>query len=634
MSISRFLARARRFVRPPSGTLIVLLGSLLWAGCDKAKGAEKTQTAEVASTASAEAPAPLASGLGDKELPKFYHLSEGSEFVPYCALQVFAKERGQTLAQFFDTYHLIPDKPSHEHNPLGLPIGLTLSKTKLFELIGFNCAACHVGRVSSDVSHTIVGAPASFDIRQFYDDVLPWIRDSLLKPSSAQRKVLGCMALEQVKQAKDAKKSAEPSDEDAVSEELRAKSAPDPSAAGELYQHLDEAAAKPDNSDAAAAELEKASASAERGSHRFKLFSRENRRTTLERWRSRYQKAKSLVLALKDSLPNTLAVGTIEKTTRPGPGRVDAFMTALNLMNPGAKLNMDSPVAFPPLWGLEHVVWLHYDGNTNATLQRNMGQAVGVGALLGHANNDPTTILATTLNIESLGQLEQLVRKIQPPHWPFEQPNEKLVAEGARVYRDNQCGHCHDPEKKQGSEKEWIMPEPSSDPKDDPNTDPLRLRNFEQADPVITKIWGDLPLIKVLGATLAKVEAASGASKEQRDKNPEWRPTGKYAYRPLNGVWASAPYLHNNSVPTLADLLKPAAERPKQFLLDYAHYDTEAVGFEQVPEPAALASKPCANGPSERFDTTIAGNSNRGHEFGTALSAEDKKALLAYLKQL
>jgi len=633
MSISHVVTSAWRFAGPRSGTLLVVFGALLSVGCQrKAEGAEKPQTVKVASTASAEVPAPLPSALEFKELPKFYHLSEGSEFVPYCALKVFAAERGQILEKFFDTYHLIPDQPSSEDNPLGLPIGLTLSNEKSFQLIGFNCAACHVGRISTDVPHTIVGAPASFNIRQFYDDVLPWIRDSLLKRTIAQRKVLGCMALEQLKRAKDAQGSAERAEDDGVSEELQATSVRDPNAAAELYQHLDEAAEKPDNAHAAQAELDKASASVERASPKFKVSSRESRRATLGRWRTRYREAKSLVLAFKDSLPNTLAVGAIEKTTRPGPGRVDAFMTALNLMNSGAKLNMDSPVAFPPLWGLEHVVWLHFDGNTNATLQRNMGQAVGVGALLGHANKDPMAIIATTLNIKSLRELEGLVRKIQPPSWPFARPNGELVAEGARVYRDNQCGRCHDPERKPG-EKNEFMREPSDDPKDDPNTDPLRLRNFEQRDPVITKTWGDLPLIKVLGATLAKVEIASGASVEERDKNPVWRTTGKYAYRPLKGVWATAPYLHNNSVPTLADLLLPPAERPKQFTLDYSHYDTEAVGFEQVPEPA-LASKPSSSGPSERFDTTIAGNSNRGHEFGTALSLADKKAVLAYLKQL
>jgi len=631
MSISRSLSRALRFVAPQLGTLPVLLGSLLWVGCRENEAIAKKTHASAAdsTTANAAAPTPLPTGLNEDELQKFYHLSEGSEFVPYCVLKVFAKERGQTLAQFFDTYHLIPDKQGDEHNPLGLPIGLTLSKEKSFELIGFTCAACHVGRITTDVPHTIVGAPGNFNIRQFYDDLLPWMDDNLIKtPTSARRKVLGCMALDMLKGPKGTKKSAEESDDDSLTEEMHAANgARDARASAELYQHLEAAAEKPDNSAAAAAELDKASASAAGASRKFKLFSRERRRATLERWRTRYQKAKSLILAYKDSLPNTLAVGKIEKTTLPGPGRVDAFMTAFNLMNPGAKLNMDSPVAFPPLWGLDHVSWLHYDGNTTAKLQRNMGQAVGVGALLGHPDGDPIKIIATSVNIESLGQLEKLVGKIQPPRWPFERPDSELVAHGAKVYRE-ECARCHEPL------PSGFMPEPSSDPKDAPNTDSLRLSNFERTDPIIAKNWPDKTLIEVLAATLAAVENASGASAAQRDQDPRWRAPGRYAYRPLSGVWASAPYLHNNSVPTLADLLKPSDERPKQFTLDYAHYDREDVGFEQLAEPGGLGSKPCAGAQSERFDTTLAGNGNRGHEFGTLLSAEDKQALLAYLKQL
>ena len=44
-----------------------------------------------------------------------------------------------------------------------------------------------------------------------------------------------------------------------------------------------------------------------------------------------------------------------------------------------------------------------------------------------------------------------------------------------------------------------------------------------------------------------------------------------YRARPLNGVWATAPYLHNGSVPSLYWMLKPAAERPTQFCVGIAH---------------------------------------------------------------
>jgi hypothetical protein len=76
---------------------------------------------------------------------------------------------------------------------------------------------------------------------------------------------------------------------------------------------------------------------------------------------------------------------------------------------------------------------------------------------------------------------------------------------------------------------------------------------------------------------------------------------------PLIGLHASAPYLHNGSVPTLAALLEPAARRPKTFALGRA-------GFV--------------------LDTRLPGNGNQGHEFGTTLGAADKADLIAFLEGL
>ncbi len=98
-----------------------------------------------------------------------------------------------------------------------------------------------------------------------------------------------------------------------------------------------------------------------------------------------------------------------------------------------------------------------------------------------------------------------------------------------------------------------------------------------------------------------------------------------YAARPLHGVWAAAPYLHNGSVPTLADLLKPPAERPKTFPLGHRDYDPAKVGF--VTDLPAGKVKYTA-------DTTKTGNGNGGHLFGTDLPDDQKAALLEYLKTL
>src|SRR5690606_4474175 len=104
-------------------------------------------------------------------------------------------------------------------------------------------------------------------------------------------------------------------------------------------------------------------------------------------------------------------------------------------------------------------------------------------------------------------------------------------------------------------------------------------------------------------------------------------PTYAYESRVLEGIWAAAPYLHNGSVPTLAELLKPAAERVSSFKVGPA-YDIVNIGIaaEQIRFDYTLQTTDCSDRNS--------GNSRCGHEFGTTLSPDEKKALLEYLKTL
>ncbi|MCB1940972.1 MAG: hypothetical protein KDI53_02820, partial [Candidatus Accumulibacter sp.] len=78
--------------------------------------------------------------------------------------------------------------------------------------------------------------------------------------------------------------------------------------------------------------------------------------------------------------------------------------------------------------------------------------------------------------------------------------------------------------------------------------------------------------------------------------------------------------------PTLRDLLEPAAQRPTVFWRGYDVYDQTRVGF--------VTDTPAAQRVGTKLDTGSRGGSNQGHEFGTALSAADKEALVEYLKTL
>lgn len=105
-----------------------------------------------------------------------------------------------------------------------------------------------------------------------------------------------------------------------------------------------------------------------------------------------------------------------------------------------------------------------------------------------------------------------------------------------------------------------------------------------------------------------------------------------YKARPLNGIWATAPFLHNGSVPTIFDLLSPVSQRPSEFYLGDLEYDTNKMGYKTTKGEGYFLLK-----------TDITGNSNKGHEFsdtkgegviGRGLSEEERYQLIEYLKDI
>ncbi len=105
----------------------------------------------------------------------------------------------------------------------------------------------------------------------------------------------------------------------------------------------------------------------------------------------------------------------------------------------------------------------------------------------------------------------------------------------------------------------------------------------------------------------------------------------QYKARPLDGIWATAPYLHNGSVPNLDELLQPAAKRSTSFSIGVRTFDPVRVGYLTNVAVFPKFNVKDANGNS------IVGNTNAGHEgdeYGTNLSAEERGQLIEYLKSL
>jgi hypothetical protein len=135
----------------------------------------------------------------------------------------------------------------------------------------------------------------------------------------------------------------------------------------------------------------------------------------------------------------------------------------------------------------------------------------------------------------------------------------------------------------------------------------------------------------ILGGLKKRAFADDGISPAEQagmDATPAvWRAPAQYLARPLKGIWATAPYLHNGSVPTLYDLLHPDT-RPAKFAVGNREFDPVKIGYR---------SDVSSTGPNVWiFDTSQPGNSNIGHSgdaFGTSLPEDQKAALLEYLKK-
>lgn len=124
----------------------------------------------------------------------------------------------------------------------------------------------------------------------------------------------------------------------------------------------------------------------------------------------------------------------------------------------------------------------------------------------------------------------------------------------------------------------------------------------------------------VLGEAIKRRESRLEASITDEDKL-----RFDYKARPLNGIWASAPYLHNGSVPNLDELLKRPEERSnKAFKVGSAEFDPVKVGF-NIEE-------------GDEFDPTLPGNRNTGHSYGhddgSPFTANERIQLIEYMKSL
>jgi hypothetical protein len=360
--------------------------------------------------------------------------------------------------------------------------------------------------------------------------------------------------------------------------------------------------------------------------------------------------------------------------TYEGYGRLDALnrignqVFSLDLKNPQNYAAHAAPVHFPRIWDAPWFTWVQYDASIMQPMIRNAGEAMGVTAEL-NLTNDKKPLFSSSVQVQTVYEMEQMITGNQPtaesgftglasPKWPKDilpPVDDKLAAEGATLYARH-CQGCHLPPvgtKEFFESKRWLPP----------NTVGLRLLDLElidlkhigtdpgQAEGLATRTVAVPPNLGIttdkfgfaLGEMVEKTVTAWYDSQKppvpaaERERVNGDRPNkiqapAAYKVRPLNGIWATPPYLHNGSVPTIDALLSPVSERPTKFYLGNREYDPVKLGYH---------TEELANG--FEFDTSRPGNSNRGHEFndgggdgviGQKLSPEERKALIEFIKTL
>jgi hypothetical protein len=200
----------------------------------------------------------------------------------------------------------------------------------------------------------------------------------------------------------------------------------------------------------------------------------------------------------------------------------------------------------------------------------------------------------------------EYLESLQPPGYP-RTIDADLAAKGRGLFREN-CSRCHG---SYGPDRPLKYHEKIV-PLSEIGTDPDRLHSVSDA------------LIEVRGR-------GEFAKKVQLSR------TNGYVAPPLVGIWCRGPYLHNGSVPTLSDLLRPVEERPVTFYHGGdTGYDLDRLGLPYEEETQSDGSRAGRRGSARQFlfNTRDPGNRNSGHEFGVDLAEEDRRALLEYLKQL
>lgn len=526
---------------------------------------------------------PLAQGWTDPERGLFYYTTQGSQLIRRDWFLALERDDSQELflADGLKRFGYLPGEPG-VLNPDRLPVGFVADPPAEREWIGMTCAACH----TSELAHggrlyRLEGGPAAADLYEF-----------LAKLDIALRKA----ANDDAAFARFAARVLGPNDTPANRDSLR--DDPLPSKGLRAF------------------------------SQRFQKFVAQSTPSAPLKW---------------------------------GPARADAFGMIFNRVS---SINLDidansqppnAPVSYPFLWGTSWHDFTQWNGavpNDGGPvvgqihrLARNVGQVLGVFGAVDFTSDPP---YRSSVRRGNLLALEEAVAKLTAPEWPaaFGVPDPVKVARGKDLYVSQGCVHCHMlvPKDRQNQPAQVQVVPASLVGTDDAMTTMAatrtaatgvlqgRLKNplSGSGDRIgAQELVHDLLSHAVIGVMTHGLFHSTGpAALSGTPQAPQALFNASvvartYKARPLNGIWATGPYLHNGSVRTLYQLLLPPGQRETEFHVGSRDFDPVQVGFANAPGVITF-----------KLDTALLGNRNIGHVFGTGLNDDDRKALVEYLKTL
>jgi hypothetical protein len=609
----------------------------------------------------------------------YYSTSQGSNLMPY---DVFAELEQSDSSELFrsgtnmDKFRYIAQRAT-ESNPDGLPLGFVKDSFKDNEYIGLTCAACHTGQiVYNDVAIRIDGGPGMADFSGFMKNLKTTLQHTVTTPaklSSFTSRVMARGNFDSAEQVEQAIKKA-------LSDIT-------------LYNAINYA-----DTEYGFARLDAF------GRIYNRVLQYVLTKEQVIEVLSTVLTEQKVNEAMEGIHTGPLSGGQFSHLfSHIEPLLTDTQQEAIRaeIFNPA-----DAPVSYPFLWDTpqhDYVQWNGLAGNAEiGPLGRNIGEVIGVfgtldwqekegssiiGRLTSAAQNGTYVEYESSIDVTNLRLMESQITELTSPLWPqaiLPAIDQQQAKQGKKLYQQY-CVSCHLPIKRDDPNRRVIaqiddMLKVGTDPKMALNSVNYTGRSGIVEGSYVTTGVGSLyvepqmPVATILTAAGANVVLTPDPDKNiihrvfdraynlidttmdnkvkesiKKGDHPLDTVLGPYAdlkaykARPLNGIWATAPYLHNGSVPTLYDLLLPkklvtdAEEgeyRPNQFMVGSRQFDPAKVGFVTTGFNGSL------------FDASQLGNSNAGHEYaagrtagrdGQTLPAMDKTqrlALLEYLKTL